>query len=88
MTLRRCELKQKALCLLSRFEIHHFQNTLEYNRQLNLLFEFCDYINQMPDWQLLAELESDDKTDAKRFRQMINNDIDYWLDNLLKTICF
>lgn len=88
MTLCSRELRQKAKCLLNNFEIYHFQNSLEYSRGLNLLFEFCDYINQMPDWQLLAELESEDKTDAQKFRQMVNNDIDYWLEGQLKTICF
>lgn len=86
--LRRSELKQKAGSLLNSFEIYHFQNVLEYNRRLNLVFEFCDYINQMPDWQLLAELSSNDKADTRRFRQMVNNDIDYWLNDQLKTICF
>ncbi|MBE6458338.1 MAG: hypothetical protein IJW72_02155 [Alphaproteobacteria bacterium] len=88
MTLQRNELKQKANNLLNNFELYHFQNILNYNRQLNLAFEFCDYINQMPDWQLLAELNSDKQDDAKHFRNMINNDIDFWLSDQLKTICF
>ncbi|MBQ8661898.1 MAG: hypothetical protein IJ482_06210 [Alphaproteobacteria bacterium] len=81
-------LKEKARCLLSSFELYHFQNRLEYGRGLNLLFEFCDYVNEMPDWKLLAELDSDDKSDAANFRRMINSEIDYWLNDLLKTICF
>ncbi len=80
-------LKEKALSLLNGFELYHFQNRLEYNRALNLIFEFCDYVNAMPDWKLLAELESDDTNDATNFRRMINSEIDYWLDDLIKTIC-
>ena len=86
MCLSRHDIRQKALYLLNVFETKYFQNSLPYNRKLNLVFEFCDYINQMPDWQLAAELESDTLEDAQNFRKIINSDIDYWLGDLLKTI--
>ena len=82
------ELKQKANLMMSSFELYHFQNRLDYGRGLNLLFEFCDYVNQMPDWKLLSELESHNKQDAINFRQMINQGADHWLGGSLKTILF
>ena len=87
MVLKRRNLREKARCLLEWFETSLFQNRLDYCRSLNLLFEFCDYINDMPDWKLLYLLNSQNKKDAENFRHMINSEIDYWLNDLIKTIC-
>lgn len=88
MTFSLAELKQKANLMMSSFELYQFENRLEYNRGLNLLFEFCDYVNQMPEWKLLAELESQDNQDVINFRKMINQGADHWLGGALKTIRF
>ena len=88
MHLNNEELKQKANFLLSYFELYHFKNKLDYSRNINLLFEFCDYVNQMPDWELLEKIESSQESDILKFRNMINQGIDYWLNDTLKTISF
>ena len=60
------------------------RNTI--NHQINQVFDFCDYINSLPDWHIAAELETEDLSDVKNFREMINNGIDYWLGDLIKSI--
>ena len=56
--------------------------------RINLVLEFCDYIEQMQDWEILDLLESNSLDDATRFREIINNGADIWLGGQVKTITF
>lgn len=88
MSLNRQQLKTKASELFTYFEFNQFNNELLYDRRVNLVLEFCDYICKKPDWELLELLTSRDPQDAVCFRQMINQGADFWLGDLVKTISF
>ena len=80
------DLATKANQLFTYFETHKFQNKLSYCHNTNLVLEFCDYVENMADWEILDWLQSEDEADAQNFRQMINNGVDTWLGDLIKTI--
>lgn len=82
------KLKNKAAELFTYFEFNHFNNEATHCRRMNLVLEFCDYVEQLSDWELADWLETDDITDATRFRKMINQGADIWLGDLIKTISF
>ena len=79
-------LEKKANLLFTYFETYKFQNELSYCRNTNLVLEFCDYVENMADWEILDWLQSENASDAKNFRQIINNGVDRWLGDLIKTI--
>lgn len=87
MSLNKQQLKEKASALFTYFEFSQFNNELSYSRGLNLVLEFCDYVNQLADWELADWLQSSEPQDAVDFRQLINQGADYWLGDLVKTIC-
>ena len=70
------------------FEFNRFNNELCHERRINLVLEFCDYVNQIPDWELAEWLNSDDPQDAVCFRRTIEQGVDFWLGDLIKTISF
>lgn len=82
------QLKTKADEMFAVFEINKFKDILPYGKNTNLIFEFCDYVDTLNDWELLDNLNSSDPEDAVQFRQMINAGIDLWLGDLVKTIAF
>ena len=86
MLLTRKQLQTKASDLFTYFEFNKFRNESSYCRRVNLLLEFCDYIESMPDWELLDILESNNMRDAIAFREVLNNGADIWLNDLIKTI--
>ncbi len=88
MPLSKQQIAQKAKNLFTYFETHYFENSLSYSRRINLVLEFCDYVDQLQDWEISDILESENEQDAKVFRQMINNDADIWLGDLIKTISY
>ncbi|MBE6453015.1 MAG: hypothetical protein E7012_05965 [Alphaproteobacteria bacterium] len=87
MSLTVKQLHQKASDLFCYFETTKFHNDLSYCRKINLVLAFCDYINQLQDWEILDLLETQNIDDAKRFRDIINNGADIWLGGQIKTIC-
>lgn len=87
MAMTQRQLKAKASALFTFFEFEKFENKLSYSRKINLVLEFCDYINQKSDWEILEMLESDCSEDAKKFRNLINDGADVWLEGLIKTVC-
>ena len=82
------KLKDKAGELFTYFEFNKFSNELTHCPRINLVLEFCDYVNQLSDWELSDWLETGDISDVARFRQMINQGADIWLGDLIKTISF
>lgn len=86
MTLSQHQLINKANQLFTYFELNHFNNELGYSRRLNLVLEFCDYMQQKADWELLADLDSENPQDATNFRRIINQGADVWLGDLIKTV--
>lgn len=86
MTLSQHQLIDKANQLFTYFELNHFNNELGYSRRLNLVLEFCDYVQQKADWELLADLDSENPQDAANFRRIINQGADVWLGDLIKTV--
>ena len=88
MPLTKQQIAQKAKNLFTYFEAHYFENSLSYSRRINLVLEFCDYVNNLKDWEIMDVLESEKIQDADAFRQMINNDADVWLGDLIKTISY
>ncbi len=86
MKLSQRQLAEKANQLFTYFELNHFSNELGYSRRINLVLEFCDYVQQKADWELLADLDSETPQDAANFRRIINQGADVWLGDLVKTI--
>jgi hypothetical protein len=80
------EMIKKANDMLVWFEINKFQDELSYSRKVNLVLEFCDYLDNKQDWELADELETDDLDEVEQFRRFINQGADQWLDTV-KTIC-
>jgi hypothetical protein len=80
------EMIKKANEMLVWFEINKFQDELSYSRKVNLVLEFCDYLDNKQDWELADELETDDLDEVEQFRRFINQGADQWLDTV-KTIC-
>ncbi|MBE6445653.1 MAG: hypothetical protein E7019_06385 [Alphaproteobacteria bacterium] len=88
MAFTQYQLQQKANSLFTYFETHYFQNSLSYSKRVNLVLEFCDYIDNLQEWELLDLLESQDYNDAYNFRTTINQGADKWLGDLIKTISY
>ena len=82
------DLIKKANELFTYFEFNKFNNELSHCRRMNLLFEFCDYVAGLKDWELAELLESESLDDAVRFRKIINQGADLWLGDLIKTISY
>jgi hypothetical protein len=80
------EMIKKANEMLVWFEINKFQDELSYSRKVNLVLEFCDYLDNKQDWELADELETDDLDEVEQFRRFINQGADQWLQTI-KTIC-
>lgn len=80
------EMIKKANDMLVWFEINKFQDELSYSRKVNLVLEFCDYLDNKQDWELADELETEDLDEVEQFRRFINQGADQWLDTV-KTIC-
>ena len=80
------EMIKKANDMLVWFEINKFQDELAYSRKVNLVLEFCDYLDNKQDWELAEELETEDLDEVEQFRRFINQGADQWLDTV-KTIC-
>lgn len=80
------EMIKKANEMLVWFEINKFQDELSYSRKVNLVLEFCDYLDNKQDWELADELETEDLDEVEQFRRFINQGADQWLDTV-KTIC-
>ncbi|MBR6663714.1 MAG: hypothetical protein IKL33_02690 [Alphaproteobacteria bacterium] len=88
MAFTQYQLQQKANSLFTYFETNHFQNSLSYSKRINLVLEFCDYVDNLQEWELLDMLESQDYSDAHNFRTIINQGADEWLGDLIKTISY
>lgn len=88
MLLSKQQLQTKASELFTYFEFYKFKDELQYNRRTNLLLEFCDYIEQLSDWEILDILDTQDISDAHNFRKTINNGADIWLADQIKTISY
>lgn len=88
MSLSRSQLNKIASEMFTYFEFNRFNNELCHDRRINLVLEFCDYVNQIPDWELAEWLNSDDPQDAVCFRRAIKQGSDFWLGDLIKTISF
>ncbi len=84
--MQKIEMQQKANEMLLWFEVSKFENRLSHSRKMNLLFEFCDYLNAKSDWELADDLGVEDKAEAVEFRHFVNQGADQWLDTV-KTIC-
>ena len=80
------EMIKKANEMLVWFEINKFQDELSYSRKVNLVLEFCDYLDAKDDLELADDLDTDDFDDVEQFRRFINQGADQWLDTV-KTIC-
>jgi hypothetical protein len=80
------EMIKKANDMLVWFEINKFQDELSYSRKVNLVLEFCDYLDNKQDWELADELETDDLDEVEQFRRFVNQGADQWLQTI-KTIC-
>lgn len=79
--------KQQANLLLYQFENTKFLNEGRYDYRINLIFEFDDYIRNLPDSVLAELLSPDENGDAAAFRKMIDAGINEWLDScLVKTM--
>lgn len=81
------DMKKKADLLFWIFEDKFFKNEGNYPRRTNLVFEFSDFINQSTRESLAPYLTFSSDQEFCDFKQMINNGIDYWLDDgNLKTL--
>lgn len=88
MCLSKKQLQTKASDLFTYFEFNKFRNELSYSKKTNLLLEFCDYIEHLSDWEIADILNSDNNSDVRNFRKIINNGADIWLGDLIKTISY
>lgn len=80
------QMKKAADELFATFELNKFQNAFSHGRKANLVLEFCEYVDNLRDWELLDILQSSNPDDATQFRKMLNQGIDVWLGDLIKTI--
>lgn len=80
-------LKKKADLLFWIFEEKFFQNRGNYPRNTNLVLEFSEFIDNSSRESLAPYLTFSSNKEFMEFKQMINNGIDYWLDDgNLKTL--
>ena len=86
MSKNKQELKDIANQWFTWYEGKQYQTNYYPYQQIEQVFAFCDYINSLPDWYLAAELQTENLDDIKNFRDLINNGIDYWLGDLIKSL--
>ena len=88
MSIKIQKFKNIAADMFTYFEVNFTDDALPYARRINLVLAFCDYINDMPDWQLCDWLNTQDIPEIKAFRNFINQGADAWLGDQIKTICY
>ncbi|MBQ8785183.1 MAG: hypothetical protein IJZ59_03965 [Alphaproteobacteria bacterium] len=79
------QLKQKADELWYLFENNIFDNKGNFSYNTNLVFAFADYIEELTNTDLSEFLQSDDEQDIVKFRKMLQEGINRWLDDFAKT---
>ncbi len=79
------QLKQKANELWYFFENNIFINDGKFSYNTNLVFAFSDYIEELTNIDLLEFLQSEDEQDSLKFRKMLQEGINNWLDDFAKT---
>ena len=79
-------LQSKADELWYWFEDNLFKNDGIYSYNTNLVFAFADYVDGVSDDDLADFLQCRQKRTVKRFRKMLNNGIDAWLQDFAKTM--
>ena len=86
--MNQANLKQKADELFYWFENNRFQNRMNYSRQVNLVLEFCEYMETLEEDDLYQLLNTTDPQDVTAFRRLISEGLDSWLDSRIKTIFY
>ena len=68
------------------FENHMFVNNGVWPRNVNLVFAFSDYIEEMTDAEIALYILSQKKEDIDEFRNIARQGIENWLKENMKTL--
>ena len=68
------------------FENHIFVNNGVWPRNVNLVFAFSDYVEEMTDAEIGGYILSQKKEDIDEFRNIARQGIENWLKENMKTL--